>query len=189
MKYAARPRKRKQAFGILQLELVHFHSAMDSRFVLALSLLCGLEVDCQTVPYVSLSMGAGLPNHSYVDLETVGISDSTSVWCHTDLMTCCRINDGLHRGQWYFPDGVALQTREYIYMAEERQRVELRRANSAISPTGIYRCEIPTNAVHNDTDISVRATVYVGLYTSAGKFCKLSASGNIIIVVALLTKI
>ena len=55
-------------------------------------------------------------------------------------------------------------------MAEEQQRVELRRVNNAISPTGIYRCEIPTNAVHDDTDISVRATVYVGLYTSEGKF-------------------
>ena len=27
-----------------------------------------------------------------------------------------------------------------------------------------------TNAVHDDTDISVRARVYVGLYTSEGKF-------------------
>ena len=144
---------------------------MDSRFVLVLSLLCSLEVDCQTFPYVSLSMGAGLPNHSYVDLETVGHSDSTSVWCHTDLETCCRIVDGLHRGQWFFPDGVALQTSENIYVAEDQQqRVELRRANNAISPTGIYRCEIPTNAVHDDTDISVRATVYVGLYTNEGKF-------------------
>ena len=41
---------------------------MDSRFLLALILVCGLEVKSQTFPYVSLSMGAGLPNHSYVDL-------------------------------------------------------------------------------------------------------------------------
>ena len=151
---------------------MHFQSAMDSRFVLALSLLCSREVDCQTFPYpyVSISTGAGLPNHSYVDLGTVGIDYTTSVWCHTDLETCCGIVDSPHRGQWYFPDGVALQTIEDIYVVREQQRVELRRANSATSPTGIYRCEVPTNAVHGNTDISVRATVHVGLYTSGGKF-------------------
>ena len=144
---------------------------MDSRFVLALSLLCSLQVDCQTFPYVSISTGAGLPNHSYVDLETVGINNRTSVWCRTNLMTCCRnVDSPRHRGQWFSPDGVALRTNESIYVVEEQQRVELRRANRATSPTGIYRCEIPTNAVHDDTDISVRATVYVGLYISGGKF-------------------
>ena len=146
---------------------------MDSGFLFALILLCGLEVDCQTVPYVSLSMGAGLPNHSYVDLGTVGIDYSTSVWCHTDLGTCCRINDGPHRGQWFFPDGVAavaLEINEDLYIFQEQQRVELRRANSVTSPTGIYRCEIPTDAVNDATDISVRATVYVGLYTTAGNY-------------------
>ena len=169
----ARPRKRKQAFvwynSTAQLELVHFNSAMDSRFVLALSLLCGLEVKSQTFPYVSLSMGAGLPNHSYVDLGGVGTDYKTSVWCRTDLVTCCTSGNVIHRGQWFFPDGVALQTNGDIYMFQKPERVELRRNNSAISPTGIYRCEIPTNAVHNDTDISVRATVYVGLFANGGK--------------------
>ena len=134
--------------------------------MLALSLLCSLEVNCQTFPYVSFSMGAGLPNHSYVDLGTVGTDYSNSVWCNTDLETCCRNEDGLHRGQLFFPDGVPLQTNGDIYVFDKPQRIELRRANS-----GIYRCEIPTNAVHNDTYISVRATVYVGLYTGGGNFC------------------
>ena len=144
---------------------------MDSRFLFALILLCGLEVKSQTFPYVSFSMGAGLPNHSYVDLGTVGVDYSTSVWCRTDLETCCRNEDGLHRGQWFSPDGAPLQTNGDIFVVAKPQRVELRRANSATSPTGIYRCEIPTIAVHDDTDISVRATVYVGLYTSAGNVC------------------
>ena len=39
----------------------------------------------------------------------------------------------------------------------------------ANSPTvGIYRCYIPTIAIHDDTDASVRDTVYVGLYTASG---------------------
>ena len=165
-----RPGGGNKRLVLFTAQLVHFHSAMDSRFVLALSLLCSLEVYCQTFPYVSLSMGAGLPNHSYVDLGTVGTNNSTSVLCHTDLENCCRNEDGPHRGQWFFPNGESLQTNEDIYEVEEQQKIELRRNNSATSPTGIYRCEIPTNAVHDDKDISVRATVYVGLYTSAGKF-------------------
>ena len=35
-------------------------------------------------------------------------------------------------------------------------------------PSGIYRCDIPTNAVHQSTDISVRETVYIGQYATGG---------------------
>ena len=52
------------------------------------------------------------------------------------------------------------------------QTVDLRRRNGATSAVGIYRCDIPTIAVHDDDDDnSVRETVYVGLYYgSGGKF-------------------
>ena len=62
----------------------------------------------------------------------------------------------------------------------EAQRVGLRRRNSATSPVGIYRCEIPTEAVHNDDDDLVRdAPVYVGLYTGSGGIilCSLKVHG------------
>ena len=142
---------------------------MDSRYLLALCLLCGLETDCQTLSFGNMAV----PNHGYVDLGMVETSFTNSVQCRTDLSTCCRSDKGIHRGQWYFPDGDPLQNRSGdgdVYEFEAVMRHDLRRANSATSPTGIYRCEIPTNAVHDDTDISVRATVYVGLYTSEGKF-------------------
>ena len=32
----------------------------------------------------------------------------------------------------------------------------------------LYRCEVQTVAVHDDSDLSVRETVYVGLYASRG---------------------
>ena len=35
-------------------------------------------------------------------------------------------------------------------------------------PSGIYLCDIATNAVHDDNDISVRESVYVGLYATGG---------------------
>ena len=46
------------------------------------------------------------------------------------------------------------------------------RRTSATGPTGIYRCDIPTNAVHH-YDNSLRETVYVGLYVSGGMSVKI----------------
>ena len=128
-----------------------------------------VEVHSQTFPYVSF-MGQTLANHSYVDLSLVGDA-SDNVVCHTDLTTCCSGGQGIHRGDWYLPDGDRLQF-SYdggnIFEHRSAQGVYLHRRNSATSPVGIYRCEIATNEVH-DTDISVRdVPVYVGLYTASG---------------------
>ena len=137
------------------------------RSLLLLFLLSLVEVHCQqTFPYVSF-MGQTLVNHSYVDLSTVGNSSngSNSVQCHTDLGTCCSGSQGIHRGDWYFPDGTVLPFAVPIGLGRSAQIVTIRRTN-ATGPTGIYRCNIATNAVHDDTDISVRETVYVGLYSN-----------------------
>ena len=144
-------------------------------FVLLLSLLWSLvEVSSQqTFPYVSF-MGQTLANHSYVDLSLVGndyVSGSDIVQCHTNLSTCCSGTEGPHRGDWYFPNGTRLPFSGDGDIIENReaQRVDIRRSNSVTSPVGIYRCDIPTEAVHDDDDLSVRdAPVYVGLYTASG---------------------
>ena len=135
-----------------------------------LTLLLGslVEVHCQPAPYVTFK-GNTIPNHGYVNLGLVGDDPSGSnnvLQCHTDLNTCCRNMDGSHRGDWYFPNGTRLQFNSpglVFYENREAQRVDLRRRNNANSPVGIYRCGIPTSA-----DPSVRATVYVGLYTASG---------------------
>ena len=140
--------------------------------LLLLPLLLVVEVQCQqTFPYVSF-MGQTLAGHSYVDISLVGndFSGSDNVQCHTDLNSCCSAYQGIHRGDWYFPDGNRLQFSNGVTpIVESRtaQRVDIRRINNANEPTGIYRCDIPTNAVHA-TDNSVRDSVYVGLYTSTG---------------------
>ena len=98
-------------------------------------------------------------------------SGSDSVQCHTGLSTCCSYGQGPHRGDWYFPDGTRLPFSnggDDIYEGRGAQRVDLHYSNNPTSPVGIYRCDISTNAVHSDTDRSVRATVYVGLYTVSG---------------------
>ena len=123
----------------------------------------------QTFPYVSF-LGQTLANHSYVDLSLVGqdSSGSDSVQCHTDLMTCCSGAQGPHRGDWYFPNGDRIPfSLSYIFQRREDQSVDLHCWNSVTSPVGIYRCDIPTDAADNEDDNSVRATVYVGLYTGS----------------------
>ena len=122
-------------------------------------------VHSQTIPYVSF-MGNILPNHAYVDLTTV--DEDHTVECHTDLFTCCTSSHGIHRGDWYFPNGNALAGAGGggdIYKRRGVVRVDLRRRNNAMSPSGIYRCEIPTVAVNDDDpDTITGETVYVGLY-------------------------
>ena len=139
--------------------------------LLQLGLLwCVVEIHSQqqTFPYVSF-MGQNLSNHSYVDLSLVGNEriGGHSVQCHTDLVTCCRREQGPHRGDWYFPNGDRLPIPDgYSDIVETRvqQRVDLRR-NNGTGPSGIYHCDIPTNAVHEN---DLRETVYVGLYFNGG---------------------
>ena len=125
----------------------------------------------QTIPYVSFQ-GHTLANHSYVDLSLVGddVSGNDSVQCITDLTTCCTNTEGPHRGDWYFPNGTRLPfNSDNIYENRRDKRVDLHHTMNG--EDGIYRCDIPTNAFHDDTDISVRGTVYVGLYLNGGEHC------------------
>ena len=144
---------------------------MTVAILLLLGMLCWPLVNSQSFPYVSF-MGQTLANHSYMDLSYVGDdyhSGSNGIQCHTDLHTCCTGAQGQHRGDWYFPDGTTrLPFYGHIYERRGSERVALHRRNNANSPTGIYRCYIPTNAVHDDNRNSVRDTVYVGLYTASG---------------------
>ena len=141
---------------------------------LLLLLLFLVEVHSQqTFPYVSFGLtGPALANHSYVDLSTVGSAsdNSDNVVCHSDLSSCCSGGQGIHRGNWSFPNGPVLPfsgNTVPIGLARNAQIAVIRRT-TATGPTGIYRCRIATVTVHDDTDISVRDTVYVGLYLANG---------------------
>ena len=121
-------------------------------------------------------MGETLPNHGYVDLNEVGDDDGDpgdTVRCHTDLMTRCRGVEGQHRGDWYFPDGTTRlpfsSNTTTFFEARGDRRVDIHRRSGANPPSGIYRCDIPTIAVNDEDDGSVRDTVYVGLYATGGK--------------------
>ena len=130
-----------------------------------------VEVHSQTAPYLTFK-GEALPNHSYVDLSLVGNADDggDSVQCHTDLGTCCSGAQGPDRGDWHPPGSDTRLPFSYedvdIYESRQAQAVDLRRRNNANMPSGIYRCDIETNAVHSDDN---RETVYAGLYAIGGK--------------------
>ena len=112
---------------------------------IVLFLLFLVEVHCQqTFPYVSF-MGQTLVNHSYVDLSRVGSAgdNSDGVVCHSDLATCCSGGQGIHRGNWSFPDGTLLPfygTSVPIGLARASQIAVIRRT-TATGSTGIYSYE------------------------------------------------
>ena len=145
---------------------------------LLLLLLFLVEVHSQqTFPYVSFGqMGPALADHSYVNLSTVGSDGGNrdSVVCHSDLDTCCSgslyTGQGIHRGNWSFPDGTVLPfTGDNVPIGLGRgAQIAVIRRTTATGPTGVYRCRIATVAVHSDTDESVGETVYVGLYPADG---------------------
>ena len=157
------------------------------RLLLVLSYTWSLmEVHSQTAPYLTFN-GSVIPNHAYVNLslmmypgnDTVNDTSSTVI-CHTDLTTCCRITETVtepDQGDWYFPDGDTLPgagsdnvNSHPIAQRKRDQVVRLQRgppeATGTIS-SGIYRCDIETMAVNSD-DNRVRETVYVGVYGSGG---------------------
>ena len=149
---------------------------MRSSPLLLLCLLWSLvEVHSQTeYPYVSFIGGSeiALPNHAYVNLSLVGEYGNVSVRCHTDLGTCCSEAEGDHRGDWIPPGSeeslpLSSDTSADIYQVQGDRRVILRRRNNADMSSGIYRCDIPTNAT-DDSGNSVRKSVYVGLYAGGG---------------------
>ena len=125
-------------------------------------------------PYIFFR-GVNLTNHGYVDLSLVGdpetnTSSGDAVQCHTDIQQCCSSAEpGMNSGNWFFPDGdnvpFASDNDADIHMQRTAQRVELRRREDALSPSGIYCCEI---MVDGDDNIRERERVYVGIYGSGG---------------------
>ena len=161
-------------------------TAMKATALLLVLLWSLVEVHSQTAPYVSF-MGENLLNHAFVNLSLVGNAGdgSDSVQCHTDLLTCCRGRQGPDRGDWYFPSGDRLNFLNFlapnvVYEHRTAQVVDLRRNGNADMPSGIYRCNIETIAVHsvNSTDITTRETVYAGIYATGGKLTLLTLGAH-----------
>ena len=105
-----------------------------------------VEVHSQTTtPFISFQ-GNTLANHSYVDFSEVGqaADRSDSIRCRSELSRCCSEAQGDLRGDWFFPSGVVLPfpgLTNDSFEGRGAQTVDLR-CISALSPSGIYRCDI-----------------------------------------------
>ena len=87
----------------------------------------------------------------------------SSLVCNTTNINaqCCRSADnpnGESRGEWYLPDGTMIINTPDINFSRTRytQQVRLIRRNNAMSPTGVFTCEVP-----NDVDSTMPYTATI----------------------------
>ena len=173
--------------NLTHIETVTFKDMMNLLVPSLCLLLWSLvEVHSQTeFPYISF-MGETLPNNSYVDISLVGddVSSNDSVQCHTDLETCCSINEGPYRGHWftpYYEDSVPYNYSSPdvgYYKVYAAQRVDLRHRNGGEMPFGKYRCDVFTNG-----NQLVMQSVYVRILyrASEGQYNTINITINIIV--------
>ena len=79
--------------------------------------------------------------------------------CITNKTDCCKDTNEGDR-QWYFPNNGLVRIKgssDDFYRDRSRNVVRLNRRNNAMSPTGIFRCDIPSS-VHMSNNI------YIGIY-------------------------
>ena len=98
-----------------------------------------------------------------MDFTQVGwaVDGSDSVRCRSELDMCCSMTQGNLRADWFFPSGVVLPfpgPTNDPYEGRGAQTVDLRRT-TALSPSGIYRCDIAFDA----DEPSAMQTFYVGV--------------------------
>ena len=102
-----------------------------------------------------------LGNHIYLPGQSINILDigeqpgdrsdpgSTLVCVTTNVnRACCRGSDGGNVGQWYFPNGVAVNRpgnspTDSFYRVGHEQQVRLAHRSDATGLLGLYRCEVP----------------------------------------------
>ena len=127
--------------------------------------VCLAEIHCQTTfPYVSF-LGHTLANHSYVDLSLVRdyYDGSDSVQCRTDLRLIVETGTILTDQEFNFQE-LRIFTRvvNIVFVLDKLPPHFLGYITVVFQP-------IPTVTVHSDVDISVRESVFVGLYGSGGE--------------------
>ena len=82
-------------------------------------------------------------NNTIVLMSDIGETDN-ALLCMTDRTDCC----SSPVGEFYYPDNTAVgfSSTNSLYRNRDTQVVRLNRKNNALSPTGVYRCEIPDSS-------------------------------------------
>ena len=83
-------------------------------------------------------------NNSIVAINDIGEGDN-ALLCLTDKPDCCKSPNGPLQGEFYYPNSSAVghPNKDTLYRNRGPQVVRLNRRNDVLSPTGVYRCEIP----------------------------------------------
>ena len=111
--------------------------------------------------------GVIYPPNVALDLTDIG-EDGDSLRCLTPLTQCCRGSDnpnGNAFGSWIFPDGSVVPSRSSgadISRTRGASSVLFHRINNAMSPTGVYACEVPDN---DTTTGQLNVYLYAGQLT------------------------
>ncbi len=110
-----------------------------------------------------LLTGSLYSTNSAINLASIGV-DGNALRCLTHLTFCCRSNDTgtSSRGSWRYPDRAfvhSLSDGGSISRTRGPSSVILHRTNNAMSPTGVYTCEIPDA---NGTTKQLDVYLYVG---------------------------
>ncbi len=124
--------------------------------------LCFFCLDNHFGP-ISLGLGFLLTGSLYstnsaIDLASIG-ADRNALRCLTPLTLCCSTSS---LGSWRYPDRAFVQSRSEggsISRSRGPSSVILHRTNNAMSPTGVYTCEIPDA---NGTIKQLDVYLYVG---------------------------
>ena len=101
-------------------------------------------------------------NNSIVAINDIGEGDS-ALLCVTDKPDCCKPPDGTAQGEFYYPNRSAVSpgNTNPLYKNRGPQVVRLNRKINVLSPTGVYRCEIP------DTN-GMNGILYINIINTAG---------------------
>ena len=106
--------------------------------------------------FLSLN-GTVIPDHGYVAISDIDLSDNTALLCITN-------RPGTRTsGDWNGPDRTRLSGTDVPGVTRTRGNmvVRLKRTTTGTTPEGIYRCSVPDAA-------SIYQTLYVGLYNTGG---------------------
>ena len=84
-------------------------------------------------------------NNTIVLITDIG-EDNDALLCMTVKSDCCRSSAV---GEFYYPNNntaVGYSQVNSLYRNRDTQVVRLNRRNNALSPTGVYRCQIPDSS-------------------------------------------
>ena len=88
-------------------------------------------------------------NNSVIAIERIGENDQALI-CHTDKVECCATRPNRF-GEFHYPNGVLVPVAKRahgFYRNRGSQLIRLNRRPGVVSPTGVYRCEIPDSSGH-----------------------------------------